>query len=319
MRSTQLMARHGTLPPSATTTKQFGLASVLLITFILLFTGRAHAFSQIVAFGDSLSDNGNLFALTGGAPPAPPSPPYFMGRFSNGPVWVELVASNRGLSLDDYAFGGAETGNGLGIDMLNQIAGYLAGVGNVADPNAMYTIWGGANDILNNPGGEFAAVIAAVPNIKTGIDDLLAAGAQNFLILGLPDLGITPQALAGTPAQQAGATAVSNIFNQNLALMVSGVAGANPGANFQYVDVFTILNDILANAGTYGITNTTDACLTGLTPCAFPDEYAFWDAIHPTRVLHSLLADSIVIPVPAAVWLFGSALGLLGWMRRRVA
>lgn len=33
----------------------------------------------------------------------------------------------------------------------------------------------------------------------------------------------------------------------------------------------------------------------------------------------SIMADVAVIPVPAAVWLFGSALGLLGWMKRRVS
>jgi hypothetical protein len=32
-----------------------------------------------------------------------------------------------------------------------------------------------------------------------------------------------------------------------------------------------------------------------------------------------LTASEVVVPVPAAVWLFGSALGLLGWVRRRVA
>jgi len=55
--------------------------------------------------------------------------------------------------------------------------------------------------------------------------------------------------------------------------------------------------------------------------CADPDAYVFWDGIHPTANSHELLGDFAfaAIPVPGAVWLFGSALGLLGWLRRRAA
>jgi len=38
-----------------------------------------------------------------------------------------------------------------------------------------------------------------------------------------------------------------------------------------------------------------------------------------TALIDNVSIDTQVIPVPAAVWLFGSALGLLGWMRRRVS
>ncbi|MFM7439113.1 MAG: SGNH/GDSL hydrolase family protein, partial [Snowella sp.] len=67
----------------------------------------AAAFSNIYAFGDSLSDDGNVFAATGGFPP---SPPYFQGHFSNGNVWVQNLAESLGVGLVDGAFGGATTG-----------------------------------------------------------------------------------------------------------------------------------------------------------------------------------------------------------------
>jgi phospholipase/lecithinase/hemolysin len=51
--------------------------------------------SNIFVFGDSLSDTGNLFKLTGDL--FPPSPPYFNGRLSNGKVAVEYLDDRLGL------------------------------------------------------------------------------------------------------------------------------------------------------------------------------------------------------------------------------
>src|SRR5262245_45599060 len=44
----------------------------------------AEPFTGVYAFGDSLSDAGNVFIATGGAIPGAP---YFAGHFSNGPTW----------------------------------------------------------------------------------------------------------------------------------------------------------------------------------------------------------------------------------------
>ena len=74
--------------------------------------------TEIVAFGDSYVDTGNLFVATGGTFPA--SPPYFSGRFSNGPLWVERLATDLALPAPtpslaggtDYAWAGAETALG---------------------------------------------------------------------------------------------------------------------------------------------------------------------------------------------------------------
>src|SRR5919108_3147959 len=104
-----------------------------LVLSLLLPFGRTWAgpYTTVVMFGDSLSDNGNLLALTGGAVPASP---YFAGRFSNGPVWVERLASALDVPLVNFAVGGALTGNGnlfetaLGTDfpgLLEEIAQFI--------------------------------------------------------------------------------------------------------------------------------------------------------------------------------------------------
>src|SRR5690349_5751265 len=51
---------------------------------------------DLVVFGDSLSDTGDLFEMIGYPPP-----PYVEGRFSNGLVWAEYLAASLGLDLTD--------------------------------------------------------------------------------------------------------------------------------------------------------------------------------------------------------------------------
>ncbi len=305
---------------------------LLLVSLFFAAAASAATYTQVIAFGDSLSDNGNLFADTGGAvPPAP----YWNGRFSNGPVWVEGLAASLGVPLDGYARGGATTGggsvttpafgnvNGPFMGLQDEIAAYLGNVSGVADPNALYTVWASANDFLSAaPGTEIAAIGPAITNLLTAIGTLVAAGAQHFILPNLPDLGLTPKSLAAdliSPGAAAGATALSGAFNFNY----YNALDANFGAGFGVrLDTFAILQDVVANPGTYGLTNVTDMCFDSTVPslCADPATYAFWDPIHPTAALHDILAAeafAAVVPVPAAVWLFGSALGLLGWMRRQ--
>jgi phospholipase/lecithinase/hemolysin len=293
---------------------------VLLLT--LGFSSLTHAaFSQVVGFGDSLSDTGNYFATTG-----TPTPPYDGGRFSNGPVWLEVVAQQLGLASPtasaaggtNYAWGGARTtalADGFIPSTQTQVATYLGDVGGVADPNALYTILTGGNDI--NAVASGSATLTDLANdglaVASIANDLLLAGAQHILVMNVPDLGTAPI----SEGNEASASLVTSIFNGAL---FQGLADLGSSAT-TFIDAFTISQDIVANPGAYGLTNVSDNCLlaTGGLGAAC-DGYLFWDDLHPTADGHRLIGQAAlaaVIPVPAAAWLFGSALLCLAGLRRR--
>ena len=216
-------------------------------------TRLRRTFSTIILFGDSLSDTGNVFHATSAVPGTaaiPISPPYFRGRFANGPMWIEELANALGLqiapSLDggtNFAFGGALTGADLdhifqqdvGVTILSlrsQVAAYRATLldPTLTDPtrmkqapvDALYVVWGGANDmreaVRQGTQGAAPAQIAsdAVGNIADIIRTLQSSGAIYFLVPNLPDLGLTPQHVARGQATMQLATDLSNAFNSAL-------------------------------------------------------------------------------------------------------
>src|SRR5215470_1846504 len=121
----------------------------LLLVLVLLGPTAAFAaalpFDSLISFGDSLSDTGS----------GPPTPPNYGGRFSNGPVWQEQLASSLGLDAAhtrDYAIGGAMTGTtGLGgvpTGLLTQVSSFTAAPVTLGT-NTLYTVWAGGNDGIN--------------------------------------------------------------------------------------------------------------------------------------------------------------------------
>jgi outer membrane lipase/esterase len=309
--------------PVARSRRTVSFVGALLVA---LFSLQASAYSAMYVFGDSLSDTGNLFASNGGFPLAP----YAPGRISNGPVWVETLSANLGLGAvapsslggKNFAWAGAVTGPSLtsGVPTLTQQAAtYLGGVGGVADANALYVVWGGGNDV------RAGNVTNTVSNLAAIITSLAGAGATNFLVPNLPNVGLTPDAIAGGPAAVAGATFLSNLVNTQLAATMPGLA-SGLGVNLVILDVWGFLNNTIAGSPGNGYTNTNQTCYVGPsfgtgTACANPNEYIFWDGIHPTARAHQDLGNlaSSVIPVPAAAWLFVSAVAALGGLRRKAA
>ena len=283
----------------------------------------AAPFTGLVVFGDSLSDNGNLFAAAGY-----PGFPYFQGRFSNGVVAVEHLATglglNNALQFRDLAIAGATTGTGGQLPntgMLNQLAGFSAALGgNPADSGALYTVWGGANDLraaaAGGPAAVGAAIAAAIGNLTSIVSTLHGLGAHNFLLPNLPDLGLKPEAINANRAAQA--TLASETFNTQLALAYSGLAAAWADEKFYFFDVMQAQRTLVGGAPGNGFTDVSHSCLA--TAGCNPATFVYWDNIHPTAITHQILGAQMLaaVPEPQTVLLMAAGvLVLLGAARRR--
>lgn len=304
-------------------------------------------FSAEFVFGDSLSDNGNLAAALG----APfPDPPSFDNSFTNGPVAVQLLAQSLGLSANaslwltsptpqgtNYAVGGATsaafaTGGSPGINLPQQVGAYSAFVSGHADPNALYVIMIGGNDVRNAAlaGTGVPAVTAGVHTELAEISTLAGEGADHFLVVNVPNVGIIPEFAQENPTLAAEATQFSEDYDQQLSAGLAHLDLAS-GTTLTDFNLFALNADILANAGAHGFTNTTDPCyaFTGLptgtasnTGCspANIDTFIYWNDIHPTAPVQALWAKGLegAVPEPStwAMLLLGFAgLGFAGYRR----
>jgi len=281
-------------------------------------------FDRIVAFGTSLSDPGNAFALRGGTNTPPdywldpllvPQAPYARGghHFSNGATWVELFARSIGLAGNarpalasngdgtNYAVAAARAcEDGLNFNLSAQVDAFLQQVGNVAPSGALYSIEMGGNDIRDAivayPNGHGAILQCAVVSVAANITRLYAAGARRFIVWRAPDVGLTPA--IGildrvNPGAKTLATALSQAFNQGLDGAV-GQLTQLPGINLKRLDAFRLLHDIVNMPSAFGLTNVVSPCITPNVPpftCDAPDEYLYWDGIHPSAATHAIIAS----------------------------
>lgn len=262
-------------------------------------------YSAIYVFGDSYNDVGNYYIATGNS--SPQSPPYFHGRFSNGPLWVEHLAGSMNLPMlpalaggTDFAVGGAEVTRsvvaqyGTIPSVPQQAQVYLSKHAGKADPKALYILEGGGNDILNaanTNGGNSVSPKALGTQIAQGLADtervLRRAGARHFLIPNLFNVGLLPAA-AGNSAF---ATAASIATNKVLDELLENEFGFEDN-HILRVDVFSLLNAVQTDTTHFGFTDITNPCINPQTAtvCADPDHTLFWDLEHPTTFGHSLFA-----------------------------
>jgi phospholipase/lecithinase/hemolysin len=302
--------------------------AVALLLFSLSAVAEATSFSSLVVYGDSLSDNGNLFAASGFTFPPPP---YYQGRRSDGPVAVEQLATALGVPLFDFAWIGATTGIGnfgdggtpttTGILSLPGMQAELAATQASLAPflaDGLFVVWGGPNDFLSPSPLDSTpqAIINRAVNDELGIvSSLLLLGAHNILVPGMPDLGLTPYFESLGPLAAAQASLATDAFNAALQ--------ANLPAGVLFYDTAALVRGIVANPGAYGFTNVTQPCFDGTTVCADPSQYLFFDDFHPTTATDRFAAQGFLAavdtPEPSTFVLLLGGLVACGVRRKSIA
>jgi|GEM_PF-6194095 len=177
---------------------------LIALAFLGFSSLQAHNFNGIVAFGDSLTDNGNacLYAKN----PSYICLAYPHGRFTDGPVWLEVLSKKMSFAAptpsliggNNFAFGGATTGFARSPHLLNvghQIKAYLERNKGVADSKKLVVIWAGGNDVKNE-----IVPVKLIANMKQHIEDLANAGAKTFLVPNFAPYAQTPLASSAISA-----------------------------------------------------------------------------------------------------------------------
>lgn len=335
----------------------------LILIICLIFSGSifAYDFNKIIFFGDSLSDNGNLYKTF--LKIIPKSPPYYQGRFSNGPVWAEILAQSMQIDYEDYAVGGATALfhwpqiQFVSPELLEyEVNKYLAQTVGQDKSQNLYSFWIGSNDYLYGLEKKADQFTNDVVNKEMSMIDLLvASGAKNFLVLNLPDISRVPEA-QGDPVLQVRYHELIVSNNDKLKNALVQLKSDHPEVNIYFIDVYSFLNGAIDHPDQYNqlfnvnITDVSDSCwpgkytlqpksleksvyqdvvkelstmstkldakvLTndiiyspelayvyqvgksyenGMQPCANPDQYLFWDHVHPTTTVHQVLSQIVL-------------------------
>ncbi len=290
------------------------LAGAVALALGCAGAAQAQQFSSFVVFGDSLSDSGNIARAQGLTPG---------NSFTTNPdpVAAELIAAAFGLPSGpsllggpNFAWGGACV-RAAPAPCLNpvpniptQVTQYLALNGGRADPNALYSIWGGANDIfvaLGTPATAQANTAAAATSYVQQIARLQGAGARYVVVYNLPNLGATPQ-FGASPTTAASVSQITVVYNSTLS---AGLATL--GTGLISINTFGLISEITANPGLYGFTNITGtACGAVSSVACGPGQYVvpganrtylFADGVHPSGAAHAILANVVLSTIAAPI------------------
>ena len=308
-------------------------AALAAITLAASAFAQNRTFTNQYSFGDSLSDSGNLFAATSALGAPSPPPPYFQGRFSNGRVFTELLGNTVALVVTapasvksslNFAFGGATAGGSSTLPPAMAIQlGLFQARAITPGKTDLFTVLYGANDLIpvltapataSNPANIDTAGFNAAVTVAGGVQTLVGLGAKNIVVGGLPNIGATPRSVAagstGTAFGLRATTAFNNELTSRLRTIVSGAAAAD--VNLVYLDLQGALDRIILDHRALGYTNVTSFVIA---PAAAggggdPNNYVFFDDIHPTAKTHALLANAIIETLnPEPVIGFAATLG----------
>lgn len=315
--------------------------AVVSMASLGLWSASASAlpYSNLVIFGDSLADSGNNAILLGAtqslplAGPDAPVLPYSSNTYSNGAVWTQHLAGSLGLSAapslaggGNYAFGGARSGSataGQAPGMVDQLGMYLADSKGQASANTLYVLEGGGNDARDILGAAMlgldptALILGYASNVASIVSQLHAAGAEEFLLWNVPNIGLSPLVaqLGGSAAASYFVALMNQALDSALAMLDAEITDG-----IHLYDAYAGLNGIVANPKASGFANVTDICALDAACVNDPSGYVFWDGLHPTTAAHAVMAQQALaeLPEPGSLLLvLLGGFGLAAIRRRR--
>ena len=279
---------------------------------------------NIVVFGDSLSDTGNIASVSeGGTLP----PPFFEGsRISNGPVAVEIAAELAGDTLLpslhlvggngglNYAVAGARAAGEAPIDLPTQVGAFLLSQGGIAPADKTYIMFIGGNDVRDARDAPLQEAYGIIRTATNGVEEqlnlLVNAGAQSIMVVTTPDIGKIPETLEQATDRQGRrlqfrASWLTHLFNLRVERAVKEIE-QNNGLDLVILDINDIFDNITGDAAARGFSNTTEACLNTTTfefneGCGFGanfDQFVFFDQIHPSARTHEIAGRVIYAYLP---------------------
>lgn len=223
----------------------------------------------------------------------------------------------------NYSWGGAETGCGISaretpnignLSCPNPLPGtlptqiqffFLDLIGGVTEPlddNTLIAVWAGPNDIVNNPDNQNPyenPEIALVNNISAHIQGLITLGGTNFLVPNMPALGQLPRYVNTDAEEQF--DLLSTQFNEALSAALDDLEELNNGVTIIRFNVFDLVLQMVNNPSVFGFENVTGTAksIVGEEPSTFflgtvvddPENYMFFDDVHPTTRSHEIVAD----------------------------
>ena len=278
----------------------FLLLFVFSSTFAFQINYGQNRFSQLVIFGDSLSDTGNVYRLTNYTYPI--CPPYYQGRFCNGPNWIDRLSTIEKLN---YAYGSATTDSNYvqGYAKFNtipvpgvrqQIAMYFQNTSTIDFTRTAYVVWAGGNDFIFNSSATITGIVRSYLN---GVQDLLVGGAKNILVFNQPPSQDFPYIKRRN--QTIIYTAITASANIGISIGLAALQRDYTNASIYMFDVYALISKILSNTSSVTFEDTVDQCwatyntTTVLQFCSDPTKYAFLDDLHLTTPIHQIISDTI--------------------------
>ncbi|HLD16763.1 MAG TPA: SGNH/GDSL hydrolase family protein [Coxiellaceae bacterium] len=280
------------------------------------FPAWAWAPKSLVIFGDSLSDTGNKFKQYH----QPVSPPYWNGRYSNGPLWIEDLAYQSQLidnpmtnpdeavtsRWKNYAFGDStvlkgHVGPGVQTRTLNEEVNEFITQAPTLDWNTtLVVLWDGSNDLMDSVclKDPFQCTRTVVQETIRNIDLLHEKGARYFLLPLMPDVSLTPLAhQALPPHQRKELQQLVKYFNNEYEISLEHLQASTPNLHLFVVDTNLFIQQnkdkfpMSLSSLCYNNEGKYDKIMGSV--CENPDDYFFWDQMHPTAKAHQQFAEAV--------------------------